>query len=173
MLFSKQLIKRLVAVFMAVSMPAFSYAGQEGHAGHDTSHHSELPALHIYKRATCGCCSKWISHIQDNGFQTTVENSNDLSALKIEKNIQPKYQSCHTAISKEGYVFEGHIPAKYIHQFLKEKPEGAIGLAVPAMPLGSPGMEVGDKFRAYAVLLLKADGSAEVYAQVKTLKEQY
>jgi len=75
-------------------------------------------------------------------------------------------------VSTDGFVFEGHIPAKFIHQFLNEKPENAIGLAVPAMPVGSPGMEVGNKFMPYQVLLLKADGSSEIYADVPTAEKQ-
>lgn len=177
MFYSKRLTKPLLALVMAVSMPAYShayfYAGADGHAGHDASHHSEMPVLHVHKRASCGCCNKWISHIKQGGFHAMAHNNNDLTALKLKHNIQRQYHSCHTAISKDGFVFEGHIPAKYIHQFLAEKPEGAIGLAVPGMPLGSPGMEVGDRFSPYQVLLLKSDGSAEVYAQVNSLEEQY
>ena len=130
--------------------------------------------LDVYKSPTCGCCKKWISHIDDNGFQSKAHNQNDISIIKDQHGIEPRYRSCHTAISKAGYVFEGHVPAKFIHQFLQEKhSDDVIGLSVPAMPLGSPGMEVDDKFHPYKVLLLKTDGSYEVYASVQTSQEQF
>lgn len=111
--------------------------------------------------------------MEGNGFQTTTHDRSNFSALKAQKGIKPRFQSCHTAISKNGYVFEGHIPAKFIKQFLQQKPEDAIGLAVPAMPVGTPGMEMGNKFMPYEVLLLKADGSFQSYAQVNSQREQY
>ena len=76
-------------------------------------------------------------------------------------------------MSKEGYLFEGHIPAKYISQFLAAPPANALGLAVPGMPMGSPGMEIGERFDSYDVILMKKDGTSEVYATVKTQAEQY
>lgn len=173
MFFSQLMMKRLLTVFIAIFLTACSEENSEIGSEQNTLQQSNLPVLEVYKRPTCRCCSKWMVHLEDNGFETKAHNKNYLSALKTEKNIRPQYQSCHTAISKDGYVFEGHIPAKYIHQFLQEKPEGAIGLAVPAMPIGSPGMEAGSKFRPYVVLLLKVDGSAEIYAQINTQEEQY
>ncbi|MCW8834159.1 MAG: DUF411 domain-containing protein [Colwellia sp.] len=131
-------------------------------------------ALAVYKSPTCGCCKKWISHIDDNGFQSKAHNVQDISFIKEKYSIAPRYRSCHTAISKEGYVFEGHVPAKFIQQFLKEQHgKDIIGLSVPAMPLGSPGMEVDDMFHPYKVLLLKSDGSYEVYANVQSYEEQF
>ncbi|MBV35846.1 MAG: hypothetical protein CMP47_10420 [Rickettsiales bacterium] len=138
-----------------------------------TAAKSNLQFLEVYKNPSCGCCKKWMSHIEKHGFEASSHNLNNLPTFKSEKGIQPQYQSCHTAVSQDGYVFEGHIPAKYIHQFLKEKPEGALGLTVPAMPVGSPGMEVGDKFMPYQVFLLKIDGSVETYAEVNSQEEQY
>ena len=130
--------------------------------------------LDVYKSPSCGCCKKWISHVDDNGFQSKVHNSQNISVIKEKTGIAPRYRSCHTAISKNGYAFEGHVPAKYIQQFLKEThTENVIGLSVPAMPLGSPGMEVGDKFHPYKILLLKSDGTYEVYAEMKTYEEQF
>ncbi|PCI51446.1 MAG: hypothetical protein COB49_01630 [Alphaproteobacteria bacterium] len=173
MFFSQLMTKRLLTVFIAIFLTACSEENTVAGSEQNTLQQPNLPVLEVYKRPTCRCCSKWMTHLEDNGFETKAHNKNYLSALKTKKNIQPQYQSCHTAISKDGYVFEGHIPAKYIHQFLQEKPESAIGLAVPAMPVGSPGMEVGSKFRPYDILLLKVDGSAEIYARINTQKEQY
>ena len=129
--------------------------------------------LDVYKSPTCGCCKKWITHVNDNGFESNAYNRNDLTQLKEDKGIAPRYRSCHTAISKEGYVFEGHVPAKHIQQFLAEKHEDALGLSAPGMGMGSPGMEMGDKFTPYKVLLLKTDGTSEVYASINSYKEQF
>jgi len=135
---------------------------------------STLISLDVYKSPTCGCCKKWIEHIEDNGFQSKTHSIRDVSFIKSKKGIEPRYRSCHTAVSKEGYVFEGHVPAKYIQQFLSEKhDDNVIGLSVPAMPVGSPGMEVDDKFGPYRVLLLKSDGTNEIYANVQTYEQQF
>lgn len=143
----------------------------------DTDQKSPEPnkkvALSVYKSPTCGCCNSWVSHVEAAGFSTQTHHPADLAVLKKQRGIAKNYQSCHTAITKDGFVFEGHVPAKFIHQFLQSKPKSAIGLAVPAMPLGSPGMEVGGKFTPYQVLLLKADGSSEVYADILALEEQF
>lgn len=130
-------------------------------------------ALEVLSSPTCGCCGKWVEHLQHNGFEATVHHPTDLNQEKMARGIAPRYQSCHTGVSEGGYVFEGHIPAHVIQRFLVEKPQGAIGLAVPGMPLGSPGMEMGDRFSPYEVLLLMADGSSSVYARIDTLAEQY
>ena len=129
-------------------------------------------ALDVYKSPTCGCCVSWIEHVEKHAFTAKTIHPADLSAEKSQRGIQPMYRSCHTAVSESGYVFEGHVPAKYIQQFLAEKPEGAIGLSVPGMPAGSPGMEVGEMLTPYPVLLLKKDGSSEVYAQIRSFEDQ-
>ena len=103
----------------------------------------------VHKTPTCGCCKMWVEHIKE------------------KYKIEPQYRSCHTAVSKEGYVFEGHIPSKYIKKFLSEDHTNAIGLSVPGMPLGSPGMEVDDLFTPYDVLILFKDGSSKVFAEVR------
>jgi len=173
MLFSQPKAIRLLTVFMALFLTACSEENSGRGSEQNTIQQSHLPVLEVYKKPTCRCCSTWMVHLEDQGIETNAHHIKYLSAFKAEKSIPPRFQSCHTAVSQDGYVFEGHIPAKYIHQFLQEKPDGAIGLAVPAMPVGSPGMEAGRHFRPYAVLLLKGDGSAEIYAQIKTQEEQY
>ncbi|MFA7554499.1 MAG: DUF411 domain-containing protein [Spongiibacteraceae bacterium] len=127
----------------------------------------------VYKSPSCGCCEEWIEHIEREGFSTNIHHPDDLNQLKITKGIAPSYQSCHTAITQHGYVFEGHVPAKFIQQFLVSPPPNAIGLAVPGMPLGSPGMEMGDRFSSYQVLLLMADGSAKVFAEINSSQDQF
>ena len=156
---------------MAIAISAAACSGPDSAPKQKDS--PTLPILTVYKSKSCNCCGKWAEHIGANHFETAMVNSNNLSSIKSEKGIPTSLQSCHTAVSSDGYVFEGHVPAKYIAQFLAEKPIGAIGLTVPAMPLGSPGMEKGNNFMPYNVLLLMADGTTSIYAIVTTQKEQY
>lgn len=121
--------------------------------------------LTVYKTPTCGCCGAWVDHMENAGFSTTVHDQEDLNPIKDKHKIAPANQSCHTGII-DGYVFEGHIPAHIVKRFLKEQPEDTIGLTVPGMPLGSPGMEMNDRFHAYDVLLMKTDGSSSVYEHI-------
>ena len=124
-------------------------------------------SLLVHKTPTCGCCKKWVKHLEANSFSTMIKDHQNLQKVKEQHSIKPKYQSCHTAVSQDGYIFEGHIPSKFIKQFLANPEADAIGLAVPGMPLGSPGMEVEGRFMPYDVLVLYKDGSSKVYAEVK------
>ena len=124
-------------------------------------------SLLVHKTPTCGCCKKWVKHLEANNFSTMIKDHQNLQKVKEQHSIKPKYQSCHTAVSQDGYVFEGHIPSKFIKQFLANPEADAIGLAVPGMPLGSPGMEVEGRFMPYDVLVLYKDGSSRVYAEVR------
>jgi len=172
MFFSKPLLKVLTLLTVFTLIAACSDVAATKSEDQSTALHPII--LDVYKTPTCGCCKKWISHLDDNGFVSRSHDKNDISAIKKEKGIEPRFRSCHTAISKEGYAFEGHVPAKFIQKFLKEKhAEDVIGLSVPAMPAGSPGMEMGDRFQPYKVLLLKSDGSFDVYAVVLSYKEQF
>ncbi|WP_374972436.1 DUF411 domain-containing protein [Spongiibacter marinus] len=107
-----------------------------------------------------------MSHIEEFGFESEVNHPANLNKIKSDKGIAPPYQSCHTAVTNDGYVFEGHVPGPVIQRFLAAPPKDAIGLAVPGMPEGSPGMEVGNRFDPYDVLLLKKNGSYEVYQHI-------
>ena len=123
--------------------------------------------LLVHKTPTCGCCKMWMKHVEENGFTAYGQDHQNLMKIKEKYNIEPKYRSCHTAVSSNGFIFEGHIPSKYIKQFLSEDHPEAIGLSVPGMPLGSPGMEVEDRFMPYDVLILYKDGTSKVYAEVR------
>tara|TARA_B100001121_G_scaffold113258_1_gene99807 strand:+ start:438 stop:758 length:321 start_codon:yes stop_codon:yes gene_type:complete len=105
--------------------------------------------------------------MEENGFTTHGEDHQNLSKIKEKYYIEPQHRSCHTAVSSDGFIFEGHVPSKYIKQFLSEDHPNAIGLSVPGMPIGSPGMEVGDRFMPYEVLILFKDGTSQTYAEVK------
>ncbi len=133
----------------------------------------DMPVLKVLKSPTCGCCVKWMDHLHEHGFATTVEEPDDLEAAKTDLGIQPQFRSCHTGVSAQGYVFEGHVPSKFIQAFLASPPARSIGLSVPGMPVGSPGMEVGDRFMQYQVLVLNEDGSSSVFAEIQTPEDQY
>ena len=131
--------------------------------------------LLVAKTPTCGCCTLWLDHLTSQNIKAEGKNFSHLqmSEIKSQYGIEAGYRSCHTAVHVGGFAFEGHVPAKFIKQFLQTPPENAIGLSVPAMPLGTPGMEVDERFQAYKVLLLKKDGSYEVFAEVSSYKEQF
>ena len=125
------------------------------------------PLLLVHKTPTCGCCKQWIKHLEKDGFSISIKDHQSLQEIKESYQIKSEYRSCHTGVSKNGYIFEGHIPSKYITQFLSEEHSNVIGLSVPGMPLGSPGMEVEGKFMPYDVLILFEDGTSKVYAEVR------
>ena len=131
--------------------------------------------LTVYKDQQCGCCGKWVTHLENSDYHINTQNldANGLNIIKSKYAINPQFRSCHTGIYQDKYFFEGHIPAKFITQFLSEKPKGAIGLTVPGMPVGSPGMEYENKFAPYKILLIKNDGSHEVYAHIDNYEEQF
>lgn len=128
--------------------------------------------LNVYKEETCGCCVGWIDHMDERGYASTIFHPRDLNGVKEELGIKPEWQSCHTAVTEAGFLFEGHIPEKFIAQFLAAPPAGALGLAVPGMPIGGPGMEIGDQFTPYDVLLINKDGTSSVFASVKSKADQ-
>jgi hypothetical protein len=109
----------------------------------------------VHKDPTCGCCSGWVEHLQKAGFETNVLATRDLDAVKQRFGVPDDLAACHTA-EIAGYVIEGHVPAAALKRFLAEKPSAA-GLAVPGMPIGSPGME-GGKPEKYDVILFGPDG---------------
>jgi hypothetical protein len=116
----------------------------------------------IYKDPNCGCCTEWVKHVQAAGFVATVRDTADMDTVKASMGVPATLKSCHTA--KVGaYVVEGHVPADLIVRLLIEKKSDARGLAVPGMPMGSPGMEGSRKDR-YDVMLFDKAGKAKVYA---------
>ena len=126
-----------------------------------------LMELIVHKTPTCGCCKMWVNHMENNGFTINTQDHQSLIKIKDNLKIEPQFRSCHTAVSSKGYFFEGHIPGKYVSQFLTENNPDAIGLSVPGMPLGSPGMEVEGRFTPYDVLIHFRDGTSKVYAEVR------
>jgi hypothetical protein len=121
-----------------------------------------LPTMRVFKSPTCGCCGDWITHLREHGFEVEVVDTNDLVTVKTALGIPPEMGSCHTAEIGD-YVVEGHVPAADIAAFMAEAPD-ARGLAVPGMPVGSPGMEIeGAQAQPYDVMTIAADGSTSVF----------
>jgi hypothetical protein len=123
---------------------------------------ASLIPIKVYKTPTCGCCKAWVQHLEENGFKVEVMDMPDLSAVKAKYGVKPEMHACHTAVVNN-YVVEGHVPADLILKMINEKPAIA-GLAVPGMPMGSPGMESGGAKESYAVLSFDSTGKSSVYA---------
>lgn len=117
----------------------------------------------VFRTPSCGCCHKWVEHMAGEGFTLTVTDMafDDLATEKQRLGVAGKYASCHTA-RIAGYVIEGHVPAADVKKLLELKPD-AIGLSVPGMPSGSPGMEANGQRDAFDVLLVKKDGSSDIF----------
>jgi hypothetical protein len=126
------------------------------------AHAAEATPITVYKTPTCGCCKKWVEHLEKNGFRVTVEDMDDVSPVKAQHGVPGDLHSCHTGVV-DGYVVEGHVPADVIRKLLAERPQVA-GIAVPGMPMGSPGME-GPYTEHYDVLAFTEDGKRSVYAK--------
>ncbi|NMG38308.1 DUF411 domain-containing protein [Chelativorans sp. ZYF759] len=133
---------------VAVGIPRFAVASQ--------------PTIDVARSPSCGCCGDWIDHMRAAGFTVNDRLIDDLAPLKAQLGVPADLQSCHTGIV-EGYAIEGHVPAEDVLRLLRERPS-ATGLAVPGMPLGSPGMEVGGQTEPYEVILFSASGR-DVFAR--------
>lgn len=130
----------------------------------DQTFAQDLETIEVFKTATCGCCHDWIAHLQDAGFAVTAQDLeyDALADLKQTAGVPEGLVSCHTG-RIAGYVIEGHVPAADIRRLLIERP-AAIGLSVPGMPFGSPGMGPEDQREAYDVILIGRGGAANVFA---------
>jgi len=125
--------------------------------------HADPIQMRVYASPSCGCCSLWVDHLEENGFDVETVHRDDMADVKRNFGVGDRLVSCHTGIVN-GYVVEGHVPASDIRRLLAESPGDVRGLAVPGMPVGSPGMEVGDRVDPYDVLAFAADGSTRVFA---------
>ena len=119
------------------------------------------PPVTVYKDASCGCCKKWIEHMQSSGFTVDAHDSADMDAVKDHYGVPSNVRSCHTALVGS-YVVEGHVPAADVDRMLKEQPKAA-GLSVPGMVMGTPGME-GSMSKPYTVLAFQKTGATTAFA---------
>ncbi|HJQ18985.1 MAG TPA: DUF411 domain-containing protein [Gemmatimonadaceae bacterium] len=117
----------------------------------------------VYKDPNCGCCRSWVEHLRKHGFDVAVHDTSDVSGAKRTGRVPEQLVSCHTAFVN-GYVVEGHVPAEDIERMLAAKPKIA-GIAVPGMPAGSPGMEMGGRADHYDVMAFTRDGRTSVFAR--------
>jgi hypothetical protein len=128
------------------------------------------PLVRVWKDPNCGCCNDWVTHLKANGFDVqTFDTGNSVARERL--GMPQAFASCHTA-QVGGYVIEGHVPAADIHRLLREQPK-ALGLSVPGMPVGSPGMdgpEYGNRRDPYDVLLVQRDGQSLVFASYRQKK---
>jgi hypothetical protein len=120
------------------------------------------PQITVYKDRSCGCCKKWVAHLEASGFKTIVKEVDATAPYQKQFHVPAELGSCHTAVV-DGYTIEGHVPAREIKKLLSERPK-VVGLSVPGMPIGSPGMENGDRRQAYSVLTFDKSGKSKVYA---------
>ncbi len=125
------------------------------------THARSLPVVEMTRHPQCGCCTKWADHLREAGFEVKITETRKMWGVKRMAGVPKDLDSCHTA-TVGGYVVEGHVPASDIKRLLSQRPD-VKGLSVPGMPIGSPGMEVGDRTEAYDVLSFDADGRTDVF----------
>jgi hypothetical protein len=146
------MLKRMLVVLAAIAFASPAFAATPD-------------AIDVWKSPTCSCCGKWVKYLEANGFTVTAHytNASALDRIKRQAGVGELLASCHTA-KIAGYVIEGHVPADDIKRLVAERPD-ALGLTVPGMPAGSPGMEQGDETEPYDVLLIKKNGTAEIFTR--------
>ena len=148
--------RRLLLASLALGLPGLAAAA------------STKPVVEVWKSPYCGCCKDWVAHLEAHGFVVRTHEVGDLDGARRTLGMPERFASCHTA-KVGGYLLEGHVPAREIARLLRDKP-AALGLAVPGMPVGSPGMDgpaYGGRRDAYAVLLVQRDGSHRVFEQYR------
>ncbi|KAB2919566.1 MAG: DUF411 domain-containing protein [Dechloromonas sp.] len=148
--------RRLLLASLALGLPGIGAAAPA------------RPLIEVWKSPYCGCCKDWVAHLTENGFTVRTHEVGDLDGARRKLGMPERFASCHTA-RVGGYLLEGHVPARDIERLLREKP-AAVGLAVPGMPVGSPGMDgpaYGGRRDPYAVLLVQRDGRSTVFEQYR------
>ena len=146
----RKILAGMAVLPMVSALPAFAQSGT---------------AIHVYKGRGCGCCTAWVDILKNEGFAPTTDvlHPAELVKLKLSKGVPLKLSACHTAVI-DGYLVEGHVPAADIRRLVAEKPD-ALGVAVPEMPYGSPGMGPETEREAYDVILFKKDNTTEIFSR--------
>ncbi len=161
------LILILVIVASVIGVSAWSKASKNKVATVLSATETDqiLPEIVVYKSATCTCCHKWITHLENAGFIVQAHNREDMNSVKSSLGVIPGLASCHTALI-DGYLIEGHVPANDIKRLLAEKPKNIVGLTAPGMPRFSPGMQAeGLPAKGYDVLTFDENGNTQVFSQ--------
>lgn len=156
-LFNRLLVGLLVAIALlgALAAPTAAMAAELAQPN--------LPELTVYRSPTCRCCGHWVDHMKAAGFEVHDVVTEDMAALKAQYGVPEDAASCHTAIVA-GYVIEGHVPATDVQRLLSEQPD-VLGIAAPGMPMGSPGMEMGDRVDPYTVVSFTQAGETATFAE--------
>jgi hypothetical protein len=152
----------LVGALMVLIVTVLSCSSADDNNDSQSAQDTGVSDFVVYQTPWCGCCSKWVDHLRENGFVVRTEEVTDIMRVKLKHNVGREISSCHTAVV-EGYVIEGHVPADLIKRLLEERPPVA-GLTVPGMPMGSPGME-GPYKQPYETLTFDRKGNTEIYAR--------
>ncbi len=158
---SKTLLFLALAGIAGIAIAATAFNSQDEELASVTDK-TNSEVITVYKSPTCGCCKKWITHLEDNGFKVKAIDSNDMASIKDQQGVPIGARSCHTAVINN-YIIEGHVPAQDIKNLLKEK-RSVAGLAVPGMPMGSPGME-GVRVDKYMVYEFDKTGHAKIVSK--------
>jgi len=155
-----------IRTLIVLAVAAFITAGCSGAEEQTPANaaNNGMPEMVVYKTPTCACCDDWVDHVREAGFEVSAHDIThaELNDKKVEGGLGPGMASCHTAFI-DGYTIEGHVPATEIKRLLELRPDVA-GLTVPGMPIGSPGMEMGDRVDDYDVLSFTRNGNTEVFA---------
>lgn len=158
----KHILSNAALLLVSVGLLAACSQSESKNANSETGN-AEKVSFTMYKNEGCMCCTEWAKHMEANGYDVTEQPIDNLSAFKFTNKVPNDMGSCHTAII-DGYVVEGHVPAEDVDRLLKERPN-AKGVAVPGMPIGSPGMENPNRpDDTYDVMIFQEDGSRKVYA---------
>lgn len=148
--------KFIVLMFFVVINLSFGLRANEQVA----ENNPEVLEIEVYRSPTCGCCSKWVKHLQENQFEVKDYVTNDVQQIKDKYGVSADMASCHTALVK-GYVIEGHVPAEDIRKLLEVKPK-VIGISVPGMPVGTPGMNMGGRKDPYQIVSFDKEKNYQV-----------
>lgn len=157
-----KIVRNVIGISFAGTVLALGSACADDSANAAAVAAAKPIAIKVYKTPQCGCCKAWVEHLSKNGFQVETMDMPDLALVKQKYGVTPALEACHTAVVGN-YVVEGHVPADVIKRLLKERP-AVVGIAVPGMPAGSPGMEGATKER-YDVLTFDRAGRSRVYAK--------
>ncbi len=140
-------------ILAALGLGGYLYFGQS----------ADLPTVTVYKSPTCNCCADWVAHMREQGFPVEITSRFNVKPVKRQVGVPSSLAACHTAVV-DNYVVEGHVPAQEVKKLLRKKPD-VRGLSVPGMPVGSPGMERGNRVEPYEVLAFTPAGDTTVFAR--------
>jgi hypothetical protein len=153
-------MKRFEAIVLAAALLS-PVAQAEKAAPGKSAKAAQATEITVYRSPSCGCCGKWLEHMKANGFVVKDVKSDNMDQIKDRYGVPEQLRSCHTAVV-DGYVIEGHVPAQDVRELLKQRPGQAVGLAVPGMTTGSPGMEMGGKKDPFDVVEFDKQGGVRV-----------